>query len=194
VTTVFLICAVTGGTLFVCQLVMMLLGGGEHHDVGGDVDHDVTVEHAAHGHTSVNAIWSLLSFRSIVTAVTVFGLAGMTAEQSHLARPVQVLVAVASGLASGALLAYLMRSLFRLQDDGTAHIERARGATGTVYISIPGDNTGRGKVQIELQNRTVEVEAVTPKSALETGTRVVVVDVVNPETVEVIAVPQRSVV
>jgi hypothetical protein len=116
----------------------------------------------------------------------------MTAEQSQLARPVQVLVGAASGLGAGALIAYLMRSLYRLQDDGTVHIERARGATGTVYVSIPADSGGRGKVQLELQNRTVEIEAVTPKSALEIGTRIVVVDVVNPETVEVIAVPQRS--
>lgn len=194
-TTLFLICAVAGGTLLVCQLVMMLLGLGEHHDVA--VDHDGDLSHDPHsggGDHHASALWSLLSLRALVPAVCIFGLAGMAGQRAEMPLPLTLLIALGAAVVVAAGMAWLLRAIFRLQDDGTAHIERARGATGIVYVNIPGSNAGRGKVQIELQNRTVEFQAVTPKAALETGTKVVVVDVVNLDTVEVIAVPQRSTV
>src|SRR5262245_13360614 len=40
--TVYLTCALAGGTLLVCQVVLGLLGFGDHHDVG--TDHDFHVE------------------------------------------------------------------------------------------------------------------------------------------------------
>jgi hypothetical protein len=192
-TTLFQICAVAGGTLLVCQLVMMLLGFGDHHDVavdhGGDLSHDA---HSGGGDHQASAFWSLLSIRALVPAITLFGLAGLAGQKANLAGPMTLGVAFAVAFVMAGAISWLMRSIYRLQDDGTARIETARGATGTVYIPIPGNSTGPGKVQLELQNRILEFQAVTPKQALETGTRVVVVDVVDPETVEVIAVPQRS--
>jgi membrane protein implicated in regulation of membrane protease activity len=194
-TTLFLICAVAGGTLLVCQLVMMLLGFGNHHDVaadhGGDLSHDL---HSGGGDHQASAFWSLLSIRALVPAVTIFGLAGMAGQKANLPAPLTLGIALAVAVVLASAITWLMRSIYRLQDDGTARIEQARGATGTVYVSIPGESKGPGKVQLELQNRLIEFQAVTPKSALETGTRIVVVDVVDPETVEVIAVPQRSAV
>jgi hypothetical protein len=183
--TLFLICAVAGGTLFVCQFVMLLLGVG-HHDMHFDHHHDL-----GHG-DGASVIWGVLSARAIVVGVTFFGLAGMAAQEAKLAAALTVPIATAVGFVGALAVAWLMRSVLKLEDDGTTRIERAKGATGTVYISIPAENKGPGKVQLEMQNRIVELAAVTPKSALETGTKVVVVDVVDPDTVEVIAVPQRS--
>ena len=194
--TLFLICAVAGGTLFVCQFVMLLLGFGGHHDIHFDHSLDANAGAGGHGHDvhmdGPSLIWSLLSFRPIVTGTAIFGFAGLGAMQANLAQPLPPIVAVASGFAGALMVAWMLRVLIRMQGEGTEDIRLAKGATGTVYISIPGANAGAGKVQLELQNRTIEVQAVTPTSALESGTKVVVVDVVNPETVEVIAVPQRS--
>src|SRR4051794_4154516 len=78
--TVYLICAAVGGTLFVCQFLLSLVGLGDHHDFGG---HEVHIEHggghdAAHQHGGGGASWfiGMLTFRSMVAALTVFGLAG----------------------------------------------------------------------------------------------------------------------
>ena len=191
--TLFLICAVAGGTLFVCQFVMLLLGVG-HHDVAAGHHGDAVGHHDAHGTSAGSMVWHLLNLRSIVAAVAVFGLAGMAAQSAKLTAPLPVLTGVGGGLIAAILAAVLTSMLRKFDAEGTAHIESARGATGTVYIPIPGDSAGSGRVQLELQNRIVELSAVTPKSSLETGTKIVVVDVVDPDTVEVIAVPQRSTV
>jgi len=78
-----------------------------------------------------------------------------------------------------------MRTLSRLRSDGTVRIERAVGKSGTVYLTVPAQRAGVGKVTLNLQNRTLECQAVTARSELATGAKVVVVSVIGPDTVEV---------
>jgi hypothetical protein len=78
-----------------------------------------------------------------------------------------------------------MRSLSRLQAQGNVRIDRSVGKTGTVYLTVPGKKAGVGKVHLNLQNRTVEYQAVTSQEPLPSGAHVVVVGVVSADTVEV---------
>ena len=178
---VYLICAVAGGTVFVLQLILTLLGGGDH-DVGG---HDGTsvVDHDAH-------FWGIFGLRAIVAGVTAFGLGGMLVKSVGGATIISAPVAIGSFFAAALLVAGLLRTMGRFSADGTAHIEQAVGRPGVVYVNIPGDKQGPGKVHLQLQNRTVEVEAITYGNALETGTRVVVTSVIGSNMVEVIAAPE----
>jgi hypothetical protein len=87
-------------------------------------------------------------------------------------------------------VATAMRAMLKLEDDGTVHIEGAIGLSGDVYLSIPPARRGVGKVHVVLQNRLVELQAVTTHTdALPTGARVLVVDVVGPDTVDVVPDP-----
>ncbi|HEV7224595.1 MAG TPA: hypothetical protein VGN42_17935, partial [Pirellulales bacterium] len=65
---------------------------------------------------------------------------------------------------------------------------------GTVYLRVPANKAGVGKVHLNLQNRTMEYEALTAQAELPVGAKVVVVNVAGPDTVEVELVPepQRS--
>jgi hypothetical protein len=91
------------------------------------------------------------------------------------------------GGAGGLLLvAQLMKMLHGLAEEGNVRIERSVGKPATVYLSVPGNRAYPGKVQMRLQNRTVEYQAVTAHpQPLPTGARVKVVAVVNSDTVEV---------
>jgi hypothetical protein len=80
----------------------------------------------------------------------------------------------------------LMLLLYRLGQDGSVRIQRSVGQCGTVYIPVPGGRAGTGKVQLQVQNRIMEYQAMTSHpEKLATGAKVVVVDVINPTTVEV---------
>jgi hypothetical protein len=96
--------------------------------------------------------------------------------------------AVAAGGASAALVAVAQRQLKRLERDGTVRLENAVGEPATVYLSIPGGTAAPGKIHLALQGRTVELRAVSHE-ALPTGAEVVVVDVLDDDTVEVALLP-----
>ena len=181
--TIFLICAAVGGTLLLCQLLLTVLGIG-HHDFGHD---QLNLGHHEPGHDAESSwLASLLTFRTIVAALTFFGLAGLTAVSGN-AEPSQALwIAAAAGAGALFLVAWLMRALRNLRSDGTVRVERAVGRSGTVYLTVPGRKAGAGKVTLTLQNRTMEYQAITANRELPTGAKVVVVSVVGPDTLEVI--------
>jgi predicted Ser/Thr protein kinase len=193
---VFAVCAAGGGTLLVCQMLLTLIGIGDHHDVGGHDFHDVG--HGLHGDgeggMASGPAWftGLLTFRTVVAGLTFFGLAGLAGMQGGLATVAAVLLALGIGGAAMCVVARLMRLLYQLDAEGTVRIERSVGHRGTVYLGIPANKMGFGKVQLNLQNRTVEYRAITARQELITGTKVVVVAVVNGDTVEVESAESES--
>jgi hypothetical protein len=219
-TSIFVACAALGGTILICQTLLMLFGIGAdslHGDFGGGLDHfggdfhtdlgggdhaagghdgghagndQQDDDHAAADHHQVARLFSVLSFRTIVAALTFFGLAGLAAQSAGASTSTVLVVAVGAGLAALYGVFYLMQTLSSLRSEGTVRIDRALGRPASVYLRIPGHNAGYGKIQINLQNRTMEYLAVTAGEEIETGARVVVVEVLNPTTVAVEAVPQ----
>jgi hypothetical protein len=200
--TFYTLCAVIGGTVLVCQFLLTLLGLGGDHDVGGDHSFDVGHDGGTDaGHDGTHEVgheaessWlvGVLTFRTIVAALTFFGLAGLAALRSDVEQvPSFGAAALAGGLAMF-VVAGVMRGLGKLRSEGTVHINRSVGRVGTVYLSVPGNRAGAGKVLLNLQNRTVEYQAVTAQDELPTGAKVVVVAVVNPNTIEVAPVPETA--
>jgi hypothetical protein len=180
---VYLICAAVGGTIFLLQLLLSLFGGGSH-DFDG---HDGTPvsDHDAH-------FWGIFGLRAIVAGVTAFGLGGMLVKSAGGTNLVSAPVAVGSFFAAALLVAGMLRVMGKFSSDGTTRIEQSVGHAGVVYVTIPAGRQGPGKVHLNLQNRTVEVEAITYGNALDTGTRVVVTSVIGSNMVEVIAAPEMS--
>ena len=188
--TFYLICFLIGGTLMVGQFLLSLLGLGHLHDVDlGHGDHDFG-DHADHADHEGEGSWftGMLTFRTLVAGLTFFGLAGLAGlrQWGPDLWPVTLAVAVAAGGGALMMVGSIMRWLRRQTASGTVHIDRAVGQPATVYLTVPGKKAGVGKVTVCVQNRTMEYQAVTPDQELPTGAKVVVVSVVNGDTVEVV--------
>ena len=194
-TWLFLICAVVGGTVLVCQFVLTLVGlGGDHADFSHDVPHDFSAGdahagdpagHDAHGDHGSSWLFGVISFRTLVAAATFFGLVGYAAESAGLGMGPQLVLAVAAGIGAMYGVHWIVRTMGRLAEDGTVRVRSALGQEGTVYIPIPAAKAQAGKVQLKLQNRLVEYEAVTSGGQrLATGTKVRVVGIAG-NTLEV---------
>ena len=164
--------------------------GGDVH-AGGDIHADAAGG-AHHGHHAAtpsyhgsNWLFGVLSLRTIVAALAFFGLAGMAAGAAGAPTHTVLVVAVAAGAAAMFGVYGMMRGLYALRAEGTARVYRAVGRPATVYLRIPAKGSGTGKIQINLQNRTMEYEAVSCGEEIPTGAKVVVVDIVTSDTVEV---------
>ena len=198
-TVFFTALAVAGGTLLLCQTAATLLGlGGDDLDADApdlDLDTDgpefdadapdADGEHHGGGHST---LVGALSLRTLTAAATFAGLGGLIAQELRLAVPLVLLISAAAGFAALLVVHRVMRVLHRLGADGTVDTSRVEGRYGTVYVRVPADGGGAGKVLLEYANRTVELAATTVGPELPSGTPVVVREVTGPDAVDVAAV------
>lgn len=178
--TVFIVCLLTGGVVLALQVVLGIFGIDDSF-----TDADVAL---ATGESPMVSGAELLSVRSIAAAAAVFGATGLALDP-HMPPLLAAVPSVVAGFAAAALNAYLTRLMLRAQSDGSLQLANAVGATGTVYLPVPGGEAGTGLVQFTLQGRTVELRATTREPAgLATGVPVLVI-AVDPEreTVEVVS-------
>ncbi|QDU90705.1 hypothetical protein Pla175_41150 [Pirellulimonas nuda] len=177
----FLFAALLGGGVLVVQLAMMLLGlGGDGFDF--DVDVDADLPDGDSGHSGV-WFWEVLSIRTLSAFGAAFGMVGMACRsygQSPLAAGTYASLA---GLAAMYGVYWLFKQIYRLESAGNEDIQNALDLPAKVYVPIPGEHRGKGKVTLTMQNRTVEYQAVTDESHdLKTGEQVTVTSVVSPDT------------
>ncbi len=182
----FLVCAVLGGSVFVIQFLMTVLGFGlDDVDMPLDLQVD-TFDHgdvADHGSTW---LFGVISFRTLIAAMTFFGLAGLAALELDQGPVVAILVSLIAALAALISVHFLMRALFQLKHEGNIGIEQSIGRRGTAYITIPPHKAGAGKVQLKLHNCLKEYRAMTDEpAAIPTGAPIEVIDVISPTMVEV---------
>ncbi len=192
---VFIVSAILGGTVFLLQFLLALIGFGSEEldfaddvpdDLDLDVPDDIDIDHTGpidHGSTF---LFGVISFRTVVAALTFFGLAGLASLSAGLGNALSAIIAVACGYLAMVGVHWIMQKLYSLRQDGSVRIRRSIGQSATVYIPIPPKRSGCGKVQIRMQGRIMEYAAMTSEpEKLSTGAKVVVVDVISPTTLEV---------
>lgn len=187
--TVYMVCAVVGGVVLILQMLLTLIGIGADHDLGldaagaGDGIGDVHTDFGDHHGSS--HFFGVLSFRSLMAALAFFGLGGLWALQEEFGTYFAFVAAL--GAAAGAMfaVAWMMRLMAGLAYEGTVRVENAVGQMGTVYLAIPGENTGVGKVTVTVQSQSLEFDAVTPHESIPTGATITVVGLAGPNTLEV---------
>jgi len=185
--SIYLYSAIVGCTLVGLQVVLQVFGFLGDTDMDGhdiDVHTDVDGSHAADGHG--NAFFGVLSFKALCAFAGIFGLVGLIMLKGEAAVPTRVAASFGAGVAGMFVVAWMMRSLSRLQASGTLDMRNAVGRTGTVYLAIPGENAGVGKVTVEIQGRALEIAAATDGEAIPTGARVTVVALEGDDTLKVV--------
>ena len=188
---VFLICAIIGGTILACQLVMTIAGISDDGMDVDDLPDDIAADDGGgvvddHTHHDSSWLFGIISFRTIVAAITFFGLVGMASATSGASPVTSVLLAVVAGLAAMVGVHRMMLLLSQLREDGTFRIKNALGQRATVYVPIPAGRAGAGKIQLRTDDRIVEIKAMTSGSdKLPTGMRVEIVEIVSHDTIEV---------
>ncbi len=200
--TLYTYCAAIGAALLIGQLLLSVLGFGEHGGLDGGHDGDFHGDlnglhadgHADHIDRGGNWFAGLLSFRAFVTALAIFGLVGLgfTRQFSSTRPAATFVIALAAGGGMMYAVGWLLRVMYALRSDGTVRIERTVGLPGSVYLTIPAQKAGTGKITLKVQDRYMEYMAMTSGDEIPTGTAVVVLGVISPQIVEVARVAVAS--
>jgi membrane protein implicated in regulation of membrane protease activity len=189
----FTFCAILGGTIMILQLAFSLLGFGLD-DAGDAVDFspdvlDTDIDDAADaltGHDSAHfEIFRILSFKTLLAGVTFFGLSGLAGLAAGLHPALATVIALVVGFLAIYAVYWIYKKISSIRSDGTVTAKSLVGTHGKVYIRIPANHSGAGKIQINQQDRTMEYEAFTTGKMLPSGTEIVVTRVISSTSVEV---------
>ena len=149
----YFIIAVIASIFLIVQIVIMLFSLG-----GGDFDVDDVFD----GDVDTDSGLSIFTIKSMTAFFALGGWCGFVAQtfmEDNIWAP--ILIAVATGTAALFGVAFTMRGIAKLQNSGNIVKSKLVGATATVYVSIPENRSGRGKITLTAQGRYMELDAVT---------------------------------
>lgn len=153
--------------LFVIQTIISFFIGGDDGDAGFGDD----------GHFDATEFFTV---RNMIAFFTMFGWTGLAAYHSGIPNAWVIVIAVASGVLMVYLLYFLMSRAHRLRQSGTLQMKNALHQVGETYLRIPARRGGMGKVQIQVQGRLMELDAMTDDPEdIATGRPIKVVSTLN---------------
>ena len=167
--------------IFIIQSIATFIGA-DADSIDSDIDFDgvdADVPDAVDGGHGMN----LLTFRNLVNFCLGFGWTAILLHDQIASGGLLMLVAILVGAGLVALIMYLFKWVSSMQQSGTINVwKSAVGCQGTVYLTIPGERKGEGKVQITIAGAVREYAALTDSDTLKTGTPIKVVEVINAST------------
>ena len=171
--------------IFIIQSIMTFLGASS--DTGLDADADMSgdvpdggADGALDGHGTG---LGLLTFRNLVNFLLGFGWTAILLKPSINSVPLLLVIAIIVGVGLVFLVMLLFKWLGGMQQTGNIDVFKvAAGCEGKVYLAIPGERAGSGKVQITINDAVREYEAVTDGPKLATGTSIRVVEALSADT------------
>ena len=172
----FWICAIVSTFIFAVQTILTFVGIG---DVDADFDFNIS-----DGDTmDTGGALSLFSVRSIVNFLMGFGWGGVCFDKYIENNFLLILAAIAVGSFFVATLLFVIRKIMKLESSGNIKMEDCVGKTCDVYLRIPANQSGKGKVQISVNGTIFEFDAVTSDvEPLPTGSKVIVVENLGSST------------
>lgn len=162
----------------IIQTILLLVGIGSHggSDLGPDAQTDADSADGADTAIDADPGLRLFTVRGLVAFFAIGGWVGIALIDLGVHTVVSAFLALAAGFLSLLLVAWIIKVAMSLQSAGNLDIRNAIGQVGRVYLTIPGGGRYSGKVSLLLQERAVDLDAITDDSVdIPTGSQVRVV-------------------
>ena len=141
-------------TVFLIIQIIMLcftsFGGDVDIDGDGDIDVDTDSGVSIFTVKSITAFFAVGCWAGLLTCA-------LCADNLQW---VSVISAIVGGAAAMAVVVLLMRAMLKLQSNGAFQPEKLVGKSATVYVSIPAERSGRGKITLTAQGKFMELDAM----------------------------------
>ena len=145
---------IVASAFLIIQIVMLCFtsfGGDVDLDGDGDIDVDTDSGVSIFTVKSITAFFAVGSWAGLLTCTLA----------SDKLQWLSVIIALVAGSGAFALVALLLRFMHKMQSNGVLQPEMLVGKRATVYVSIPAQRSGRGKITLNAQGKFMELDAMT---------------------------------
>ncbi|MDL2292644.1 hypothetical protein LJC17_03555 [Acholeplasma sp. OttesenSCG-928-E16] len=185
------IMAITATVLLLIFIILMLVGAANDVDFDGGADMDIDSDFSTdafndHSLTTAGGL-KVFTFRS---ALVFFCIGGWTAflfgGVDELPKVWAGVIGGAIGAASAVIVALIFKAMYKIESSGNINYQNGVGKEGVVYLKVPKNLTGRGKINATIQDRFLEITAVTSDDDdIPVGTQVYIIGIADESTVVV---------
>lgn len=171
---VFWVITIPATVIFLILLTLTIFGGDADSGVDTDIDSDIA--------DGDSIPFQFLSLKNIVAFFAVFGWSGIGFVNAGIVAWLVILLSFICGLLMMVLMASLFYFMSKLAESGTLNMKNAVGKLGEVYLVVPGNRGGMGKVQLNVQGSLRTLDAITddPES-IRTSSIIQVLDVIDDQ-------------
>jgi hypothetical protein len=171
---VFWVITIPATVVFLILLALTIFGSDADVDVDTDVDGDIS--------DGDSIPFQFLSLKNIVAFFAVFGWSGIGFINAGLPSWLVILLAFICGILMMLLMASLFYFMSKLAESGTLNMKNAVGKLGEVYLVIPGNRAGIGKVQLNVQGSLRTLDAITDNAEnISTSSIIEVLEVIDDQ-------------
>ncbi|MGM9767574.1 MAG: NfeD family protein [Candidatus Cryptobacteroides sp.] len=167
--------AIATSLIFLVETILTFIG----------IDHDMDTDFdMADGSFETDASMNLYTFRNLVNFLLGMSWTAILLKDSITSTALLMIIAVVAGGLLVFAVMWLFKWLSTMQQSGNIDVFKlAVGCQGKVYLTIPANRSGSGKVQITINESVREYDAVTDSdTAIKTGTPVRVVEALDAST------------
>lgn len=124
--------------------------------------------------------FEVFTLRNLINFLLGFSWTGISFYQKFENKTILIGISIAVGLSFVALFFILIKQILKLSEDNSFKIENTITKIGDVYLTIPENKIGKGKVQISVNGSFHELDAMTLNSEkISSGSVIKVIAVEN---------------
>ena len=158
--------AIPASLIFIIQTILTFVGAdatdGLEPDFSGDLD-------------GGDAPFQLFSLRNLINFLLGFSWAGISFYNSIQSKLLLILISLVIGIGFVYLFFIIIRQVQKLAEDNSFRIANTLHKSAEVYLTIPENKSGKGKIMISVNGAFHELDAMTENEKIPSGSVVKVV-------------------
>lgn len=162
--------AIPTSLFFIIQTIMTFMGVDSSDGIEADFDGDLS---------AADAPFQLFSLRNLINFLLGFSWTGISFYTTILNKPLLIIISLAIGILFVYLFFVIIRQVKKLAEDNSFKISNTLNKTAEVYLTIPENKKGKGKIMISVNGAFHELDAMTENVKIESGSVVKVVKIEN---------------
>lgn len=160
--------AIPASLIFIIQTIMTFVGADASDGVDADFEGDLE---------GADAPFQLFSLRNLINFLLGFSWTGISFYTTVSNPTLLILLSFTIGIAFVLFFFLIIRQLQKLAENNSFRLLDTLNKTAEVYLTIPANKSGKGKIIISVKGSVHELEAMTEHEKISSGAVVKVVKI-----------------